>query len=136
VPRQVVVISVNASTDPVFDMDESNKQPSMIESMNAVTGVQLHRYNTASIALVDDGLHRWAKELSSPDETVTPYFIQVSFKDIKTPELKHFLNKIPTSFSLSDEQVDSLIKSGRELLREHPVFQQLLSDLDQAGKQQ
>ena len=136
VPRQVVVISVNASTDPVFDMDESNKQPSMIESMNAVTGVQLHRYNTASIALVDDGLHRWAKELSSPDETVTPYFIQVSFKDIKTPELKHFLNKIPTSFTLSDEQVDSLIKSGRELLREHPVFQQLLSDLDQAGKQQ
>jgi NTE family protein len=134
VPRQLVVISVNASTDPVFEMDSSNKQPSMIKTMNAVTGVQLHRYNNASIALVDESLRQWAKELSTEDKPVSPYFIQVSFKGIKQPELKHFLNKIPTSFSLSDEQVDALIKSGRELLRNHPVFQQLLNDINQAEK--
>ena len=133
-PRQVVVISVNASTDPVFDMDESNKQPSMIEAMNAVTGVQLHRYNTASTALVKDGLHKWAEQLSSPGKPMSPYFIELSFKGIKTPEIKRFLNKVPTSFSLSDEQVDTLIKSGRELLRNNPVFQQLLNDINQQSK--
>lgn len=73
-PNQIVVISVNASTDPVFDMDASNKQPSMIKTMNAVTGVQLHRYNNASIALVDEELRRWAKSLSSDENPVTPYF--------------------------------------------------------------
>jgi NTE family protein len=129
-PRQLVVITVNASTDPIFDMDESTKQPSMIESMNAVTGVQLHRYNAATTALIENGLRDWAENLSTADRAVTPYFVDVSFQGIKTPELKYFLNKIPTSFSLSDEQVDQLIKSGRELLRNHPVYQQLLSDLN------
>ena len=34
-----------------------------------------------------------------------------------------------SNFKLYDEQVDMLIKSGRDLLRNHPVFQQLLADL-------
>jgi len=128
-PSHFAVIAVNASTDPVFNMDESNKVPSMTTAMNAVTGVQLHRYNTATIDLLQKSMKTWAQELSTPDRPTTPYFIEVSFEGIRTPELKHFLNKIPTAFSLSDEQIDALIESGRELLRNNPVFQQLLLDL-------
>jgi NTE family protein len=40
-----------------------------------------------------------------------------------------FFNRIPTSFKLSDEQVDRLIEAGRELLRNNPDFQKFLSDL-------
>ena len=100
-----------------------------IAASSAVTGVQLHRYNTATIELLQESMETWSQELSTPDQPVTPYFIEVSFQDIRTPELKLFLNKIPTAFTLSDKQVDVLIKSGRDLLKNHPVFQQLLLDL-------
>jgi NTE family protein len=72
---------------------------------------------------------RWAKEVSTPERPAKPYFIQISFRDIQQPERRRFFNRIPTSFSLSDEQVDRLIETGRELLRQNPDFQQFLSDL-------
>jgi len=53
----------------------------------------------------------------------------VSFKQVADLQLKYFLNKIPTSFSLTPEQVDSLIKSAKDLLHADPEYQQLLSDL-------
>jgi len=43
--------------------------------------------------------------------------------------LRRFLNEIPTSFALSTEQVDRLIATGRQLLRDNPEFQRLLASL-------
>jgi len=128
-PRKIVLISVNASTRRDTDMDQSTRQPSMLKAMNAMTNVQLHRYNTATIELVRNQLHSWASSLSRPGSRVTSHFIQVSFEQVQQPELKLFLNKVPTSFNLKDEQVDALIKSGRTLLRENPEFQQMIADL-------
>ena len=127
--RQVVVISVNASAKPIPEMDKTTKQPSMLESMNAMSGVQLHRYNSATQEVLEGNLSEWAKQLSTPEAPVTSYFIPVRFEDVDQPQLRFFLNKIPTTFSLDDEQVDALIESGREVLRKNPVFQQLLSDM-------
>ena len=38
-PPQFVVIAVNAATDPIYEMDKTNEQPSISESINAVSGV-------------------------------------------------------------------------------------------------
>ena len=81
--------------------------------------------------LVKGELETWAKELSTPEHQVTAYFIEVSFENIRQPELRLFLNKVPTSFKLTDEQVDKLTSSARELLKTDPVFQKLLSDFGQ-----
>jgi len=129
--RRVVVISVNASNNPITEMNKSNKQPSMLESMNAMSGVQLHRYNSSTLEVLESNLAEWAEELSTPESPVTSYFIPVSFEGIDQPQLRYFLNKIPTTFSLNDEQVDALTESGRTVLKENPVFQQLLLDLAQ-----
>jgi NTE family protein len=72
---------------------------------------------------------RWARELSTPDQPVTPYYLQVGFRDISDPRARRFFNRVPTSFSLSDEQVDKLIATGRDLLRNHPGYRQLVADL-------
>lgn len=130
-PRHMVLVSVNASTNPVTDMDGTNKQPSITESVSAMAGVQLHRYNTATLELVKNRMDVWAKALSTPDHEVKAHFIQVTFEDIDEPKLKLFLNKIPTSFKLTDEQVDTLVDTSRKLLRENAVFQKLLSDLNE-----
>jgi NTE family protein len=129
VPKRVVFISVNASTTHSSEMDESAKEPHMIASMNAMTDAQLHRYNAATIDFVRGNQAAWAVELSTADHPVESYFIEMSFEDVPQPQLKLFLNKIPTSFSLKDEQVDALISSSRSLLSDNPEYQRLLKDL-------
>jgi NTE family protein len=128
-PRQIVFISVNASTEQDSEMDKTTKQPSMLTSMNAMTDVQLHRYNAATIDMVKGKLNRWAEKASTPDHVVTPYFVNIGFEEVPQPQLKYFLNKIPTSFSLTNEQVDTLIETSRTLLRSDPIFQQFLANL-------
>jgi NTE family protein len=128
-PRHVVILSVNASTEKRSDMDLSPKQPSILASMNAMTDVQLHRYNAATVDKVRGFLDDWAAQMSTPEHQVMPYFIEVTFEQIPDPTLKLFLNKVPTSFSLTDEQVDTLISSARELVRQDPEFQRLVTNL-------
>lgn len=130
-PHTIVLISVNASTEPQTDMGASNKQPSMATSMEAVSSVQLHRYNVATMELVQTELKQWAESISTPERPVNSYFIKVTFDNIQQPQLQLFLNKIPTSFSLTGEQVDKLTDSGRSLLRNEETFQKLLNDLGQ-----
>lgn len=129
-PRRLAVISVNASTDPEPKMDQTNEQPSLEETIDAMSDIQLHRYNAATIELMRLTLARWAADLSTPDRPVEPYFILVDFDGIQEPPRRRFLNRIPTSFALDDEQVDGLIDAGGELLRNNPEFQRLVADLE------
>ena len=128
-PRRLVVISIDASTEPEPEMDKTNKQPSLEETINAMSSAQLHLYNAATLELMQESIPRWARELSTPEQTVEPYFIQLGFKDIKQPEKLKFFNLIPTSFSLSGEQVERLKSAGRELLRSNPDFQRFVAEL-------
>ena len=129
-PKKWVLIVVDASTSPVYGIDKTNKQPSMEETMDAVSGVQLHRYNAASIDLVKTAFHRWADEMSTQESPLTLYIIEVSFSRVKKTPLRDFINLVPTSFSLTDEQVDKLIETGRQLLRDNPDFKRLLADIE------
>lgn len=126
-PKRLIVIALNAATDPEPMMDTSTEQPSLAETVGAMTDAQLHLYNAATLELINSSLKRWSHELSSPERPVTSSFIQLSFKDVDEPALLQFFNAVPTSFSLTDEQVDKLILAGRELLRRHPEFQRLLA---------
>lgn len=125
-----VILSVDASTAREVQMDLSSKEPTLEETINAVTDVQLQLYNEATLDLMQKSMQRWAGELSSPERSVDPYFIQVSFRDIKQQEKQRFINNIPTSFTLTDEQIDALISAGHELLRSNLEYQRLIKDLE------
>lgn len=129
IPRRMVLIVVNAALDPEYKMSSTNKVPPLAETIGAISDVQLHRYNAASIALMRQNMARWATELSTPEQQVIPYFILLGFHDIVEPERRLFFNQIPTSFVLVDEQVDELIEAGNNLLKANPEFRRLLNDL-------
>ncbi len=129
IPSHVVFLSVNASTERLSDMDKTTKQPSMLAAMNAMTNVQLHRYNAGTVDFVRSSLESWKKMMSTPEKPIQTYFIEVSFDQVPQNDVKMFLNKIPTSFSLTDEQVDTLISTARNVLRADPEFKQLVNDL-------
>lgn len=128
-PSHLVVIAVNSSTEPQPDMDLSNKEPSIGETISAISGTQLHRYNTMTMELMKSSVKKWAEEVSTQGHQVDPYFIRIGLSNIRESELKLFFNKIPTSFSLSKEVVDRLVNGGYKLLHNDPEYQRLISDL-------
>lgn len=127
-PSKLIVISVNASTDPAPTMEQSNAQPTLEEAITRVSATQIRRYSAATLELMKNILPHWAKEVSTPGHTVESHFIQLGFKHIDKPDLLQFFNLIPTSFRLSDEQVDKLIEAGRQLIRNSPNFQRVVAE--------
>lgn len=128
-PRRIAIISVNASADTPMGIGATRDSPSIENTLNAVTNIQLHRYNVATLQQMQQSLERWAGQLSTPVRPVSPYFIQLSFEGVPDGPLRRFLNEIPTSFALSTEQVERLIATGRELLRNNADFQRLMASL-------
>lgn len=127
--KRFVIISVDASTTPQNLIDQTNQHPSLFEAANAMSDVQLQRYNVSTIDVMKKSMARWADQLSTPEQRVEPYFIQLNFKDVKDEAVRDKLNQIPTSFNLTDEQVDLLIKTGGDLLNKNPEFNRLLSEI-------
>ncbi len=101
-------------------------QSAMISGLNLAC-FSVSRLQLDTLELMDKTVARWPRELSSPGRFVTPYFIQLSFRDIDQPDKRKFFNRIPTSFSLTDEQVEKLIAAGRELLRSNRDFQRFVA---------
>jgi len=128
VPDRMVIIVVNAETDPDPMIDLSAAAPSFASLMNSVSGGQIRRYNLETLLLTNSLLEQWGRDLSSDEHRVTTHMINVSFDEFEDPEERRYFKRIPTSFTLSDKQVDRLREAGRQLLRDSPEFQQLLQE--------
>ena len=126
-PRHLVVIVVNAYTEPDPSIDLSNFAPSLSFIMNSVTSVQIGRYNFETLELLRQSLDTWAEEVKTQDQKINTHLIEVSFDAIADPTERSFFNNIPTSFKLDEQTVDRLTEAGRRLLRDSPEFQALLT---------
>jgi NTE family protein len=125
-PDHLVVIAVNAETDPDPKIDLSSASPSFASLMNSVSGSQIRRYNFETLMLVHDMVHESARELSTDDHPVTSHMVYVGFDELEDEEERQYLKWMPTSFVLTDVEVDRLREAGRRLLRDSVEFQQLL----------
>jgi len=102
--------------------------------MNAVSGGQIRRYNFETILLAEENLERSAAQLAEQGQGVQAFFIEASFDSIDDAEERARFKGMPTSFVLSDEQVDDLRAVGRRLLRDSPNYQRLLASLEAPGR--
>ena len=57
------------------------------------------------------------------------HLVVIDFDNIKDDEKREFLKEIPTSFSLTPEQVTALRQAGKQLLHESVEYQQFLNDM-------
>ncbi|MGH1427385.1 MAG: patatin-like phospholipase family protein [Arenicella sp.] len=128
-PSRLIVISVDASASPEYNIGRSERPPRMVDTINAMTDIQLHRYNTATLSEMQKATQQWVEELSDETTKVDAHFVRVGFDDVEDEEEGKQLNSIPTTFSLSSEQVDLLVKTGRQLLRNNPVFKEALLEI-------
>jgi NTE family protein len=129
VPDHLVFIVVNAETDPNPTIDLSSASPSFASLMNSVSGGQIRRYNFETLMLASASLESWSRELSTPERPVAGHMVYVGFDEFEDKEKRGYFKLLPTSFVLTDREVDSLREAGRELLRASPAFQKLLEQL-------
>ena len=127
--KRFVIISVDAAAKPINTMDKSNLHPSLFDTVNATSDVQLSRYNASTLDLMKRSMDRWSEQLSTPTQKVEPYFIQLNFSQIQNTKTRAELNEIPTTFNLPDSQVDLLIKAGKDLLVNNSEFKRLMADI-------
>ena len=126
-PRQIVIISVDASTSLNYDMDQSSTPPSINEMVSAISKIQISRYNAATAELMANSLDRWVEELSKHGHAVRPYFVQVKIDgDYLSESELQYVDDIPTSFSLSSKQVDALVQAAQTLLKNNPSFEDFI----------
>ena len=127
-PR-IIMISVNASTTPQYDIELTNENPSVEDTINLVTDAQIHRTNVATMELMHNSIRRWSSELATTEQSVDSYFVEIDFNGIPEAERRRYFNQIPTNYSLTEAQVDDLIAAGRELLVSNTEFQRFIGDL-------
>jgi NTE family protein len=128
--KRVVVILVNAATHSDTHIGKSRILPSLSNTLNAVTDMQFHLYNTETKSLFKHQLKQWVENISTEEHPITPYFIELNEAQIEDPEKRAYFNNIPTSFKLDKEQVDMVIDTAGVLLRQNPEYQKLLHELD------
>jgi NTE family protein len=116
----------------------------VLDELSSASTVTLNRYNYETMDLFRHNLdhvvaeirearcHPMNGETARPDcGDIAAHLIEVSFAQHPDPSERDYLNELPTTLTLTDEQLDRTIAAGRMLLSASPEFQALLHDLEQ-----
>ena len=120
--RHILIISVDSHVKHKKKWTLKSGSPSLGELIGSVSATQITRYSADTIELVRSSYEKWAKQISTPEQSVSFNFVEVNFNMVKDESERTYLNDIGTSFELDDEHVDRLIAAGRKVLRESPEF--------------
>jgi NTE family protein len=135
--KKFVVLAVGAETSPdVMDFG-SDQIPTLAKAMSSLVDVPINRYSSDSVTLMRLGVKLIREELQkqprSPDSPFTEdaeiYFINASLSELKDPEERDALMRIPTTLYLTDEQIDRILFAASRLIRDDSEFQRLMKDL-------
>jgi NTE family protein len=140
--HKVVFIVVNAETGVDRSPDLKKSPAGIFSVLSSVTSTPLSRYNFETLELLRSDFKKWAEEIrsgrckdpgyqedSGPCDDIQFYLVEVSFDRLEDESERAYFKSLPTSFKLSDEQVDKLREVAGRLLRKSPEFQKLLRDL-------
>jgi len=140
--HKVVFILVNAETELKRDINLFDKIPGFGFMLASYSSIAITRYNFETVMLLRESFERWTREVqegrcSGGQISTEPggcgdikfYLIEVKFDALKDEKERAYYKSLPTSFRLSDEEVDKLRQKAGEILRSSPEFQELMRDL-------
>jgi NTE family protein len=145
--KRIIVFVVNSLSTPATEWSKSEVAPGPISVLLKSSGVPIDRYSGEQVEQLQDIEARWqlfrqvrdSARFSNPKDPTavlmknapdaTLYAIDVSFAALKDKTERAYLNELPTSFVLKDEQVDRLRAAAGRIIAESPDFQRLLKDI-------
>jgi NTE family protein len=133
---------VNAETEPDRKWDKSERIPRFGAMASAYSSVEIERYNEETLALLEESVKSWANEIktgrckggavsTAPGACgdINFYVVEVKFDALRDETERLYFKRLPTSFKLSDEEVDKLRDVAHRILDDSAEFQRLLGDL-------
>jgi NTE family protein len=140
--HKVVMIVVNAETETDSKWDRFETIPPFGAMFSSYSSIAIERYNQETLALLKESVKSWATEIKTQRcrgnaistepgacGDIKFYVVEVKFDALKDEAERRYFKRLPTSFKLSDEEVDKLREAANRLLDESPEFQRLLRDL-------
>lgn len=144
--NELVVIISNAKTKPPKSLDKEESPPNLVDVAFKTATVSMDNYSFETIQLISDLLkisERAAQEIVHCQAVIDEHcssgyklpkmghhfkvtVVEVNFLNVKDPAKRQRLLSLPTSFGLSEQQVDELIGVGGELLDQSKAFNELL----------
>jgi NTE family protein len=134
--RRMLFIVVDARTG--FDRQYARRpQPLGIKKvMDAVVSVTFNRYSFETMNLMRARVKRWENEvrttrcktsLAIPDcDKFDVDLIELSFDRVKDPEEREYLDRVPTTFTLSQEEIIRVRRAAHLLVDESPDLRHFL----------
>jgi NTE family protein len=152
--KHLVVICVNAKTEPQENLDRRESPPGLKDVAYKTATVSMDNYSFETMQMTRDLLlasekarqdveacQRLVDRFCGAGYMVPPlaydfdvYVIEINFLRVRDPQRQKKLLSLPTTFSLQPEEVADLIKVGGELLDQAPEFQDLVQNLTSEGK--
>jgi NTE family protein len=126
--RQILIISVDSQTRRKKNWAFKRANPSLGQVLSSVSSVQIARYSIDTMEIVRNAYENWSAELSATGHPVSFHFVEVSFAGVQNDDDRNTLYNIGTNFSLSTEEVDLLISSARQVLRQSTAFKDFLAE--------
>ncbi len=140
--RKLVLIVVNAETEPDTKWDRTAGIPPFGAMLSSYSSIAIERYNQETIALLKESVKSWADEIrtqrceggvlsTEPGSCgdIQFYVVEVKFDALRDETERMYFKRLPTSFKLDPEEVDKLRDVAKRLLNQSEAFQQLLGDL-------
>ncbi|GAB6048772.1 patatin-like phospholipase family protein [Methyloparacoccus murrellii] len=126
VPRNILVIFVNAQVKPERGIDRSAEKPSITDTIDAFSDAQMSLYNDETRLLIQRKLQELKDHMHERGHEVNVYLSEVSFESVQAKTLRTYLNSLPTTLELSDQDVDMLIDAAATILRGNPGYRNFL----------
>ena len=146
---KLVVIVVNAATNPDNDRDESDDVPGLVDTLVSASTIPLDNYSFDTLRLLEgavsdyneaakliDGCQAAAKRARPPCDLklkrphhVELYPVVVEFDRISDRKTRHKFKNLPTNFELSRETIDSLRDIAQRLLENDRQYKRLMNEI-------
>ena len=120
---------VNSQTESKLTWSFVDQDPSVSALLASMTNAQIDVLSSETLAYYKNLFALFEEQASARGLPIKFYFIQVSFNMAEDEAERQYLNDLPTTLALPEEDVDHLRRAARELLRKNPVYQRLLQDI-------
>ena len=149
---RLVVIVVNAATEPHEKLSEKESPPDLLEVATKTATISIDNYSIESITLMVESLRQRVQaqqdltacqdilDQNCPDppdlptfgKMIDPYIIEINFAgaaELEGEDPDYYLN-LPTSYKLDHQQIEKLVNIGPKLLRASPQYKCLLEVIE------
>lgn len=121
-----VIVDAEVSAKPSWSLGDV---PGLGTVLDVSSTVMVNKYNFEMLDLLRRTIKDWQTEDAAQHKPLDFYIVHITFDSLPEREERDYFQSIPTTLSLSAEQVDRLREAAEKLLWGSPEFQRLTRDL-------